>query len=91
MGKANHLIKDFAQQAREFGEQYGGFFIWTIRETNLDYWPWPGNRKEFKKPWKNTALIFFRPSVRSLSLDEKAFRRLLKTAIDDLDIDQARK
>jgi len=59
-GKADHLIKDFAKQCREFGEQYGGFFIRTMREMNLTKtWPpWGGMPNKFKKAWKHMWHIF---------------------------------
>ncbi|MBW1716572.1 MAG: hypothetical protein JRH08_13465 [Deltaproteobacteria bacterium] len=56
-GKADHLIKDFAKQAREFGEQYGGFFIRTMREMNGHWYPW-GQSGKFKPAWRHIHHIF---------------------------------
>ena len=59
-GKADHLIKRFARQAREFGDQYGGFFIRTMREMNIPrHWPpWGGMPYKFKKAWRHIWDIF---------------------------------
>jgi len=56
--KADEHIKNFAKQAREFGEQYGGFFIRTMREMNLRYWPWGLQPNKFKKVWNHIGDIF---------------------------------
>jgi len=57
-GKHDETIKNTANQLRDFGEQYGGFFIRTMREMNMDHWPWGGNTKKFKKTWKYIWDIF---------------------------------
>ncbi len=56
-GKADHLLKDFARQSRKFGEEYGGFFIRTMREMNGHWYPW-GQSWNMKPAWRYIYRIF---------------------------------
>jgi len=59
MGKHDNAIKESARKLKKFGDQYGGFFIRTMREMNLPgSWPWAGNPKKFKKAWNHIWNIF---------------------------------
>jgi hypothetical protein len=52
-------LRLMARIAREFGEQYGGFFINSMWEMNMESeWPWCGSPEEFKKAWREIWNIF---------------------------------
>ena len=61
-GKHDRGIKKFADGAVKFGEEYGGFFVCTMREMNIgrEYCPgpWGGQPKTAKKVWKHMWQIF---------------------------------
>ncbi len=59
-GEFDDAIKESAKKLRKYGEQYGGFFIRTMRKMNLTRrWPpWGGIPHKFKKTWKHIWHIF---------------------------------
>lgn len=52
-GKYDKYIDEFVEGARQFGEQYGGFFIWTMQEMNGFWMPWSSSPDTFKKAWQH--------------------------------------
>jgi hypothetical protein len=59
-GSWDNVIKTHAENARNIGEKYGGFFIRTLREMNIkDVWPpWGSQPKKFKKTYTHIWDIF---------------------------------
>ena len=58
-GTHDIAIKEAAKILKQFGDEYGGFFIRTMREMNLGHvWPWAGNEAKFKKAWIHIWDIF---------------------------------
>jgi len=58
-GKTDDLIRGFASQVRDFGEEHGGLFIRTMREMNLhNAWPWSGTADEVKETWRHIWWVF---------------------------------
>ena len=57
-GKHSKIITKTAKDLRKVGDEYGGFFIRTLREMTLISWPWGGNSKQFKKIWDHIWNIF---------------------------------
>lgn len=57
--KLDDEITITSQWLKRYGEEYGGFFIRTMREMNLtNNWPWSISTKEFKEAWKHIWNIF---------------------------------
>ena len=58
-GEYDEVIIQAAKDLKKYGEEYGGFFIRTMREMNLHgTWSWAGNPKKMKKAWKHIWNIF---------------------------------
>jgi hypothetical protein len=60
-GENDKYIKLTAKNLKNFGDQYGGFFIKTMDEMNMKHIErrqWAGNSKKFKKAWKHIWNIF---------------------------------
>jgi len=62
-GEYDKEIIQAAKDLKKIGDEYGGFFIRTLREMNLSGnpsgWPqWGGNPKKFKKAWNHIWNIF---------------------------------
>lgn len=58
-GKFDEKIVQSAKDLKKYGDQYGGFFIRTMREMNLQRNPsWGGSAKKFKEAWKHIWNIF---------------------------------
>ena len=55
-------LRRMAENARKFGEKYGGFFINNMWEMNIDAksrpWPWCVGPSLFKEAWRRTWTIF---------------------------------
>ena len=58
-GKLDDEITVTAQWMKRYGEEFGGFFIRTMREMNLSMaWPWAGDVRKFKQTWQYIWTIF---------------------------------
>jgi len=61
-GKHDQQIGRFAEEAIKYGEEYGGFFINTMWEMNIEakyrVWPWAGQPGPFKKAWQHIWQVF---------------------------------
>ena len=61
-GVYDNGAREFAKGAKEFGEHYGGYFLTTMWEMNIDYksapWVWCDQPKSFKKAWQHLWHIF---------------------------------
>ncbi|MCP4373156.1 MAG: hypothetical protein GY797_34380 [Deltaproteobacteria bacterium] len=58
VGEYDKEMIQAAKDLKKIGDEYGGFFIRTLREMNLSGnpsgWPrWGGNPKKFKKAWNH--------------------------------------
>jgi len=52
-------LRRMSRNARKLGEQYGGFFITSMWEMNMNSeWPWCGSSEQFKKAWRKIWRIF---------------------------------
>ena len=58
-GVYDQIIKISANRLKSYGKKNGGFFIKTMREMNLPWWPWGGKSNKFKNAWKHIWNIFF--------------------------------
>jgi len=56
-GEFDDAIKESAKKLRKYGDQYGGFFIRTMREMNGHWYPW-GQSGKFKPAWRHIHHIF---------------------------------
>jgi len=62
-GHYDRLLLRMAKRARRIGEKYGGFFINTMWEMNIDTahsgsWPWCISPSQFKEAWRSMWHIF---------------------------------
>jgi hypothetical protein len=61
-GHYDRPLRRMAEKARRFGEKYGGFFINTMWEMNIDTinrpWPWCVGPSLFKEAWHRMWHIF---------------------------------
>ena len=59
IGKHDQAITEVAKIFKRYGDEYGGFFIRTMKEMNLGFeWPWAGNPNKYKKAWIHIWNIF---------------------------------
>jgi hypothetical protein len=57
-GEADQAFKDVAQEAVQYGQQYGGFFYTPMPEINLGRHSWGGQPTQAKKTWQHVWQIF---------------------------------
>jgi hypothetical protein len=54
----DNYFEEFAEGARQFGENYGGFFLSTMQEMNGSWHPWASDPNTFKKAWQHIWKLF---------------------------------